>query len=197
MQPTRGRRGSLTTPGSDRNHSQQPNRPAVGHARPFVGMALSPCSRLLRSVKHEKEHCHAERTKRTHHDPIESLMLVRSDLKEGSRFSQDCFELGGNRRGLAPGGSRLLCGRQNLRHARLAERGLRQLDAYTGAAGRVRPGATRSFPAHSWRMGKNGGDPHSPRKSQRGRVGRRSAHSMDAQEEKNAQTKKRRAPKGR
>src|ERR1039458_6861217 len=95
----------------------------------------------------------------------ESSMWDRSDLNEGSRFSQDCFELRRGRGGLTHGGSRLPCRRQNFRHACLAERGLRQLDAHAGAAGRVCPGVAGSFPAHSWWMGKDGDDPHSPRAS--------------------------------
>ena len=57
---------------------------------------------------------------------------------------------------------------------------LRQLDAHTGAAGAICRGVAGSVPAHSWRMGTDGEDPHSAGKSERGRADRRSAHRLEA-----------------
>src|SRR4029077_12935504 len=124
---------------------------------------------------------------RLQRNPQPATGVVRD---ERSRFPPDCSEprRGGGR--LAHGDSRLSCGRQDLRHPRVPETGLRQLDAHAGATGGLCGRVAGSFPAHPRRMGKNGNDAHSPGESERGRTDRSSAHSMEAQDRKKYEVEK-------
>lgn len=48
------------------------------------------------------------------------------------------------------------------------------------AAGGICPGVAESLPAHSWRMGRDGSDPHPVGESERGCADRRAAHGVEA-----------------
>jgi len=73
----------------------------------------------------------------------------------------------------------LSCRRQKIRFARLASGRLRKSDAHPGAANGVCAGSARHFPAHSWRLGKDGTHPHSPGRRKPGYTHRCASNGME------------------
>src|SRR6202521_4740722 len=131
----------------------------------------------------EKSTYHDSRgDKREEEHKISSAHLTTkwSIRDEAIRFPQDCAKPrnGGGR--LTHGGSRLPCGRQDLRHAGRRGQGLRQLDAHTGAASAICSRVAGSLPAYSWWMGTDGEYPHSAGEGERGGADWSSAHGLEA-----------------
>src|ERR1044071_3493628 len=95
------------------------------------------------------------------------LDLTESPDDRGG-LSQDCTEPGRGGRVLPRRIAGLSCGRQKIRIAGLESTGVRQPDAYAGAASRFHRRGARDLPADSWRLGKDGTHAYSPGGGERG-----------------------------